>query len=359
MRRVLLLALAAAPLALGACDQPPLAEVDAARRAIERAAEAGGILRAPGVCAAAQAALATAEAEIRVQLKRSSWSRSFKEADLLAAGARAAGAAGGAHARAARELRRGRAEKALTDLQEAIAHTTALARHVPDGERIKDDILRAAISLGEGRTSFGHGMYERAEDAAAQGQQKIAAAVAGIDRFIDAFRSSPSLPAWRRWVKQTVAEAHTGNRTVVIVDKLRRQMLVLRGDDEVATYTVDLGLGGMDSKTHAGDAYTPEGRYHVTEVRTPGRTRYYRALMLDYPNQDDLARFQALKSAGRLPRNGRIGGNIEIHGEGGRSRDWTQGCIALSNADMDEIVTLVGVGTPVTIVGMIPDGSIE
>jgi murein L,D-transpeptidase YafK len=90
-------------------------------------------------------------------------------------------------------------------------------------------------------------------------------------------------------------------------------------------------------------------------MRAPGQTHYYRALMLDYPNADDRARFQALQRTGQMPRNGRIGSNIEIHGEGGRSQDWTQGCVALSNDEMDELVSLVGVGTPVTIVGMIPD----
>jgi hypothetical protein len=349
----------AAVLAVSACKQPPLGQIEAARHAMERATEAGGVLRAPGICAAAQAALTSAEAELRVQMKKSSWSRSYKEADALAARAVATGESCAAHARAARDFRRGRAEAALGDLQAAIARTTMLARNVPDGEGAKNDILRAAISLGEGRSSFGHAQYERAEDAAARGRERLAAAVRGIDQFIEDFRHSPRIPVWRRWILETLRDSRATGRTVVIVDKLRRQMLLLQGDEELGSYRVDLGSGGIDSKTRAGDAFTPEGRYHVTEVRGPGQTHYYRALMLNYPNEDDLARFHALQRAGKLPRNGRIGSNIEIHGEGGRSQDWTQGCVALPNGDMDEIVGLVNVGTPVTIVGMIPDGAIE
>ena len=326
---------------------------------MERAARAGGVVRAPAVCTAAQAALTLAEAEIRVQMKRSSWSRDYEEAVVLAGKALEAGRSCAAHAQAALDYRRRRAETAIDDLQGAIARTTALARHVPDGEGIKSRILRASISLGEGRASFGHGQYERTEEAAARGRAQIATAVSDIDAFIDGYRADPRRRAWGRWINETVKDSRASGQAVIIIDKLRRQLLVLRGDEDLASYDVDLGLGGMESKTRSGDAFTPEGRYKITEVRNPGQTRYYRALMLDYPNPDDVARFRALQKAGTVPRNGRIGSNIEIHGKGGRDQDWTQGCVALSNADMDEIVGLVAVGTPVTIVGMIPDGVLE
>jgi L,D-transpeptidase-like protein len=345
--------------ALFGCGQPPLGQIEAAKRAMERAARAGGVLRAPAVCTAAQAALALAEAEIRVQMKRSSWSRRFDEANVLADKALEAGRSCAAHAQAALDYRRTRAESAIEDLRDAIAHTTALSRHVPDGEGIKSRLLRAAISLGEGRTSYGNGQYERAEEAAARGRGEIATAVTEIGTFIDTYSADPRRRTWGRWIAETLKDSKSRGKAVVIVDKLRRQLLVLRGDDELASYDVDLGLGGMDSKTRAGDAFTPEGRYKITEVRNPGQTRYYRALMLDYPNPDDVARFRALQKAGRVPRGVHIGSNIEIHGEGGRDQDWTQGCVALSNDDMDEMVGLVDVGTPVTIVGMIPDGAIE
>ncbi|HYV85660.1 MAG TPA: L,D-transpeptidase family protein [Patescibacteria group bacterium] len=324
-----------------------------------RAAEAGGILRAPAICAAAQSALASAEAEISMQRKKSAWSRSYREADTLAARALEAGQSCAAHARAALELRRSRAQTALADLEASIARTTTLARHLPDSEGAKDGILRATLSLGEGKSSFDHQQFERAEEAAGRGQDLVHAAVQGIEQFIEEFRRSPRLPIWKRWIEETLRESKRSQRTFIVVDKLRRQMLLLKGDEEIATYMVDLGAGGIESKTRAGDASTPEGRYHVTEMRAPGQTHYYRALMLDYPNADDRARFSALQRAGKMPRGGRIGSNIEIHGEGGRSQDWTQGCVALRNDEMDELVDLVSVGTPVTIVGMIPDGVLD
>jgi hypothetical protein len=73
--------------------------------------------------------------------------------------------------------------------------------------------------------------------------------------------------------------------------------------------------------------------------------------LLDYPNKDDIRRFSQDKSNGTLPGSADIGGHIEIHGEGGRGNDWTDGCIALNNRDMDILYNLTAEGARVTIVG--------
>jgi len=75
------------------------------------------------------------------------------------------------------------------------------------------------------------------------------------------------------------------------------------------------------------------------------------ALLLDYPNAEDRRRFDEARRAGRVARNASLGGLIEIHGEGGRGRDWTKGCVALSNVEIQDLYSRVAVGTPVTIVG--------
>jgi lipoprotein-anchoring transpeptidase ErfK/SrfK len=343
---------------LAGCSPPPHDRLEAASRAMQRAAEAGGVVRAPAVCAAAQEALLHVEAEMGVQRRRSFLSRDYAEAERLATDALRASQICALHARAARERSYGRASAALQDLQEWIARATALARHIPDDEGVKRDLSQAEISLGEGRDAFERREFERAEEAAARGRAVVNAAIADMHRFIETFRAAPERAAWKRWVQQTLRDSRRENRAVIIVDKLRRQLLLLRGDEELATYPVDLGTGGIDSKTRAGDESTPDGRYRVTQVRAPGQTRYYRALMLDYPNEEDRARFRRLQRSGRVARSQGIGGDIEIHGKGGRGVDWTQGCVALENGDMDDLVPRVGVGTRVTIVGTIPDGAI-
>jgi murein L,D-transpeptidase YafK len=89
----------------------------------------------------------------------------------------------------------------------------------------------------------------------------------------------------------------------------------------------------------------------VTKKFDGGKTKYYKALLLNYPNDEDTARFNAEIANGSLPPSAKIGGLIEIHGEGGRGIDWTEGCVALTNREMDLVYRYVKVGTPVTIVG--------
>jgi hypothetical protein len=159
---------------------------------------------------------------------------------------------------------------------------------------------------------------------------------------------------WSEWVTKTLATSRKSSSPVVIVDKLQRRLEVYRRGAAIASYEAELGSGGLERKLYSGDKATPEGLYRVTEVRRPGATKYYRALMLDYPNADDRERFKKARRDGSVPPGVGIGSLIEIHGHGGKGKDWTDGCVALTNDDMDELVKLVGVGTPVTIVGTVP-----
>ena len=133
------------------------------------------------------------------------------------------------------------------------------------------------------------------------------------------------------------------------MEKLRRRCVVVQNRRVVARYQADFGRNGLADKVHAGDGATPEGRYRVTKKN--GGSRYYKALMLDYPNLEDLAQYSEAKRKGLVPRGRGPGGLIEIHGNGGRESDWTDGCIALRNSDMDELFRTAGVGTPIIIVG--------
>ena len=341
---------------LAGCDRPPRERLAEAERAMIRAGRANGVTRAPEVCGAAQAALVHAEAEVRVQAKRSIFYRDYDEANLLTAEAHREAELCAMYAIAARERASLRAAAALDDLQAWIGRVSGLARHAPASAGLLDDILKAEISLGEGRGSFAREEYERAEGAVTRGRAQLTIAVAGLDAYFDEFLKNGQRGAWKRWVVETLAESRRRHQPIILVDKLRRQLLLIRGEDEIASYAVDLGAGGIAGKTRAGDDATPDGRYRVVEVRGPGQTHYYRALLLDYPNAEDRARFRRLQRAGHNPPGLAIGSLIEIHGHGGRGQDWTKGCVALDNEDMDDLMQWVEIGTPVTIVGAIPEG---
>jgi hypothetical protein len=337
------------------CGRPPQDDLGVARSAMTRAVEAQGVERAPDLCAAARSALLRAETEVRVQDRRSALRRDYDEAARLAFQARLAAESCAFQAGAARARTRARAREAIEDLGAALPRASTLARHVGDSDLV-DDLLQVEIALGEARTAFDRSQFERAEESAERGRARLARAVSAINGLFDSYMTSPRRADWGRWVKDTLRDSTRTGEPVILVDKLRRELLVYRGRDELAIYPVDLGIGAMNSKVRAGDDATPEGRYRITEVRGPNQTRYYRALMLDYPNAEDLARFRKLKRAGRVSRRDDIGSLIEIHGHGGRSQDWTKGCVALDNDDMDDLVPRVRAGTAVTIVGTIPEG---
>lgn len=134
----------------------------------------------------------------------------------------------------------------------------------------------------------------------------------------------------------------------VIVHKGERRLELWRGRELLRSYRISLGLNPDGHKQQEGDFRTPEGRYRLN-ARNP-RSDFFLSLAVSYPDQEDVARARA---AGVAP-----GGAIMIHGlpnqpkwspEHYAKNDWTDGCIALSNADMMEVWMLVPTGTPIDI----------
>ena len=142
------------------------------------------------------------------------------------------------------------------------------------------------------------------------------------------------------------APVQAGKADRVIVNKGARELMLIRGGEVIRTYPVALGPNPIGHKIMEGDGRTPEGAY-VLDWRNPN-SRFHRSIHVSYPDQTD--RLLASK-LGVSP-----GGMIMIHGEasylrfsGGTPRDWTEGCIAVSNGAMDEIWALVDDGTPIVI----------
>lgn len=130
--------------------------------------------------------------------------------------------------------------------------------------------------------------------------------------------------------------------TQVFVSKERRQLYLLHGTEVLAKYEIELGFAPEGHKEASGDGRTPEGFYRI-DRRNP-HSRYHLSLGISYPNRADRA---AAAAAGRDP-----GGNIFIHGEnqtGPNGRDWTAGCIAVKDSEMEVIYAMVRDGTPIYI----------
>ena len=152
------------------------------------------------------------------------------------------------------------------------------------------------------------------------------------------------LPGWGN--EKTSVPQGTVDR--IVVEKATRTMTLMRDGKVLKTYKVALSREPVGPKERVGDHKVPEGEYLV-DLKNP-HSRFHLALHISYPNAADRDRARKL---GVQP-----GGNIEIHGLDSkyawvgslqRRVDWTDGCIAVTNSEIEEIWPLVRVGTPVEI----------
>ena len=152
---------------------------------------------------------------------------------------------------------------------------------------------------------------------------------------------------------------------VIEIWKAQRKLELREGDTVIRDFRVALGQEPRFGKEHQGDGRTPVGRYYVSDKKAD--SRFHRFLGISYPNIDDAERgyrsglitatqwadifFANLR--GDTPRaDTSLGGRVGIHGYGGRPYvpvDWTEGCIALSDDDIEFLYARAPVGTPIII----------
>ena len=146
----------------------------------------------------------------------------------------------------------------------------------------------------------------------------------------------------------TAAPANVPQADHIVIAKAARTLTLLRAGKVLKTYKVALGRDPVGPKTREGDGKTPEGDYNISGKNE--HSQFHLSLRISYPNIADRERARKL--------GGTPGGDIFIHGLpprwawlGGahRQKDWTLGCIAVTNAEIDEIYARVPIGTPVEI----------
>ena len=196
---------------------------------------------------------------------------------------------------------------------------------------------QALISIGE---------FESAREAVKSGKDALEDLENSVAEYAN--EEAQKIGVWRSWVDATLNESRTNGSYALIIEKSSHRAYLVSGGKLVRTYNCELGYNSARQKLFSGDGATPEGMYYVTKVKYNSKFRH--ALLIDYPNAMDIKRFRDNKSKGIISRFARIGALIEIHGEGGKQEDWTDGCVALSNKDIDHLMQYAQAGTPVTIV---------
>ena len=164
-----------------------------------------------------------------------------------------------------------------------------------------------------------------------------------LERYLD----PAQIAAWKRLAEMAVQRSEETNSLLILVSKLDRKLTIYKGGKPIKTYEVGLGFNGLADKLHAGDEATPEGEYKVIKKFAP--SKYGKALLINYPNEEDIKKFNEAKKRGIITPMTKIGGLIEIHG-GGKD-GLTSGCVALDDDEIEEVFKIIPVGTPVVIVG--------
>lgn len=140
----------------------------------------------------------------------------------------------------------------------------------------------------------------------------------------------------------------------IVISKRKYELTVYDAQGWFATYPVVFGNPSLEDKKMEGDRNTPEGSFKINQKNV--HRKWDRYMGIDYPTKESLEKFAARKRRGEIPAWARPGGGIGIHGTWpgedavvDRYTNWTNGCISLKRADVEDLYSYLPVGTPVTI----------
>jgi murein L,D-transpeptidase YafK len=149
--------------------------------------------------------------------------------------------------------------------------------------------------------------------------------------------------------------AKSANPYYIIISKKTYELKVYDDEGWYATYPCVFGSNDLRDKFMEGDKRTPEGKFKVQLKRTNAKWGF--ELLLDYPNQESIIKFNERLAKGEIPRNAKIGGGIAIHATRPQEewtvdyyQNWTDGCISLKYSEAKDLYSYIPVGTPVTII---------
>jgi len=140
----------------------------------------------------------------------------------------------------------------------------------------------------------------------------------------------------------------------IVINKKKYELSVYDAQGWFATYPVVFGNPSLDDKKMEGDRNTPEGSFKIVQKNL--HHKWDRYMGIDYPTKESLAKFAVRKQRGEIPSSAKPGGGIGIHGTWpgedivvDRFTNWTNGCISLKRADVEDLYSYLPLGTPVTI----------
>ncbi|MCJ7448500.1 MAG: L,D-transpeptidase family protein [Bacteroidales bacterium] len=242
-----------------------------------------------------------------------------------------------------------RLKQKIGALNVLITEINELFTSYPLAYEVRNRISKGKMLLKESEIAFNNRQYLQADRKMTDAETLLTTSFENASSNLKSYFKS--YPEWRKWINQTIAESRQDSGYSIIIDKFSRKCVIYFNGIKKYQYNAELGRNWVGDKRVSGDKATPEGMYKIIRKFKSDSTKYYKALLLDYPNNEDTAKFISDIAKGILPVSAKIGGMIEIHGNGGKGVDWTEGCIALTDREMDTVFKIIEIGTPVTIVG--------
>ena len=330
-------------------DKPPIKEFKTCQQILAKAKRANADVYSPEYYGAAERKYQAALIEWKIQNERIFFQRNYSKAKELIITANLKAEEANASSGVNKNSLKMKYLKEAELLKRKLDNYHDVFIHLPLKVSLRKNYEFGKLFLEQGLNAFSSGDIMLATKKLNEGKVRISIADNEVNALLKEYFSNFS--KWQSWFAATIRQSAQNNGYAFIVDKMQHKGYLYYNGKLNKEYDVEFGRNWIGNKYYAGDKATPEGMYKVIKKKGNGDSKYYKAMLINYPNEEDYAMFNSKKRQGSISRNSRIGGLIEIHGEGGKGADWTSGCIALSNSEIDELFSKTPIGTPVTIVG--------
>jgi hypothetical protein len=333
---------------VGACRTPPVpAEVERAKTQENELWKAGAPVYAASDYARYLESLRLAKEKLIRQNALARWFRNYKEVQAEYAALLVQGETLLNKVKAEKRSQSQDISSRLAAHKERIGKLRMLTRTMNENGIVRQNLARAEVAFREAEAFLRNEKLSELGEKLSLVDGHIRQAEEALFSILARYADENQVAIWRKWAEETIDESRRRGATAILVNKLERTLTLVKKGKAVAVFEIGLSKYGLTDKLYAGDEATPEGRYKV--IRKNANSRYHKALLINYPNEEDKRRFSSARKKGLIPARASIGGLIEIHGGG---NDFlTNGCIGVEDSVMDRIYPVVSVGTLVTIVG--------
>ena len=329
--------------------EPPLQEIEQAREAIAVARDHNSVVYSPKIFREARNYYNSAMISWKSENDRFILFRDYEDARTFAAIAHKKAIEATRTTIAKSNSLKANLGSEIKRLKEEVASFENIFQSMPIPQDVRKKHAKGKLLLKEAEIDFKKENYVNGNVKIIEANEYISDAYSLARKKLEEYFRSYS--DWQEWAVSAITDSRRQGSYAILVEKIPPRLHLYQGGKKKYTFEAEFGSNWIGDKMRRGDMATPEGKYKVTKKLSRGSTKYHKALMINYPNKEDVEEFNSRIKRGQIPADAGIGDLIEIHGDGGKGGNWTQGCVALKNSDMDLLFKYVSTGTPVTIIG--------